>query len=431
MLRHLASPELFDVVLVIEPLGYLDLAEYADKLRPYVRRRATEEERTSNQVQMVCVELRDRLEDARDELFSAGYYLADQHQSLQGLRKAVSQAGHDVTLLRLPSAEKERKKASETQQAQERKAQREAADVAKAEQEEEEMVQKTVLQTTLFDPLLMTPESSILPVACELGPSRGEAERLLVWLPGNKEPPELWRQALASVSSSIGSLRVLVAGVQQPWHSWTDQAIVAQGMEWYEMHEMPTEDAIAKAAKDPATNVSFGKPSVAELHCLEKVEVACKQLFNLLEVELQASKIPPKVWIGGFSQGGSVAAYSVLSKTAPPEVQAQMLSVILCGCAIPAFQFLAGKMQDQCLKARDVDLDAPVPEVQVLHCRKDPEVSERYAQTVVDLCKRFEFPAELQSFETEIKEHLPGGPRPLPGSPEQWLSALLLQFLVA
>ncbi|CAE7028407.1 Plbd1, partial [Symbiodinium sp. CCMP2456] len=435
---HLASPDLFDVVLAVEPLGYLDLAEYADKLRPYIRRRATEEDRTRNQVQMICVELQDRLEDARDELYSAGYYLADSHPSLPGLRKAMAskaKGGHgplDVTLLRLPSAEKERKKARETQEAQERKVQREAEEVEKAEQEEEEMVQKTVLQTALFDPVLMIPEAASLPVAVELGPGPGEAEQLLLWLPGNQEPPELWRSALASIS--LQSLRVLVVGRPRDstnWHSWTDQAIVAQGMQWYEMHEMPTEEAIAKAAKDPATNVSFGKPSVPELRCLEQVEVGCKQLYNLLEREVQASERAPKVWVGGFSQGGSVAAYSVLSKTAPAKVQAQMVGVILCGCAIPAFQFLASKMQDQCLRARDVDLDAPVPQVQVLHCQDDPEVSKHYAQTVVDLSNRFEFPAQLLSFKTEISEHLPGGPRPLPGSPERWLPPLLSRALTA
>ena len=432
--RHLASPQLFDMVIVVEPLGYLDLAEYADKLRPYIRRRATEEERNVRQLQMVCVELRDRLEDARDELYSAGYYLAD-HPSLPSLRKALYD--HDVTLLRLPSAEKERKKALESRQAQERKEQREAAEVAQAEQEEEEMVQKTVLQTTLFDAVLMAPESTVLPVAYELGPGRGEAEQLLLWLPGNQEPPDLWRTGLTSLSGKgSGSLRILVAGPpqNQKWHSWADHSIVARGMEWHEMHEMPTEEAIAKAAKDPATNISFGKPSVPELHCLAEVEVGCKQLFNLLESELEmqtAGKASPTIWIGGFSQGGSVAAYSVLSKTAPAKVQAQMSGVVLCGCAIPALQFLAGKMQDQCLKSRDVDLDAPVPRVQVLHCRNDSEVSEHYARTVVDLCTRFEFPAKLRVFETEVKEHLPGGPRPLPGSPEQWLPAMLSQALAS
>ena len=423
------------MVLAVEPLGYLDLADYAEKLRPYVRRRPTEEEQALNQVQMICVELRDRLEEARDELFSAGYYSADRHPSLPSLRKATYPAGHDVTLLRLPSAERERKKAAATQQAQERKAQREADEVAKAEQEEEEMVQKTVLQTALFDPILMAPESASLPVSYELGPAAGEAEQILLWLPGNSEAPELWRSALASLEASgaSSSLRVIVANRPEPsWHPWTDQAIVASGMEWYEMHEMPTEEAIAKAAKDPATNVSFGKPSVPELRCLEQVERSCQQLFNLLEQELPSdSDRAPKIWVGGFSQGGSVAAYSVLSKTAPAKVQAQMLGVILCGCAIPAFQFLASKMQDQCLKARDVDLDAPTPQVQVLHCQNDPEVSERYAQTLVDLCKRFEFPAQLHSFKTEIKEHLPGGPRPLPGSPEGWLPPLLSQALRA
>ena len=43
-------------------MGYLDLAEYADRLRPYIRRRATEDERR-DQVQLVCVELRERLEE--------------------------------------------------------------------------------------------------------------------------------------------------------------------------------------------------------------------------------------------------------------------------------------------------------------------------------------------------------------------------------
>ncbi|CAJ1440172.1 unnamed protein product [Effrenium voratum] len=112
--RHLGSPECFDLVLAMEPLGYLDLSEYAEQLRPFIRRREKEEDRR-NQVQLICVEFRERLEDARDELYSAGYYLAD-HEALPRMRQAVRKAGHDVGLLGLPSREKEQKKAAETQQ---------------------------------------------------------------------------------------------------------------------------------------------------------------------------------------------------------------------------------------------------------------------------------------------------------------------------
>ncbi|CAJ1399841.1 unnamed protein product [Effrenium voratum] len=110
-----APEECFDLVLAMEPLGYLDLSEYAEQLRPFIRRREKEEDRR-NQVQLICVEFRERLEDARDELYSAGYYLAD-HEALPRMRQAVRKAGHDVGLLGLPSREKEQKKAAETQQA--------------------------------------------------------------------------------------------------------------------------------------------------------------------------------------------------------------------------------------------------------------------------------------------------------------------------
>ncbi|CAJ1441304.1 unnamed protein product [Effrenium voratum] len=43
-------------------------------------------------------------------------------------------------------------------------------------------------------------------------------------------------------------------------------------------------------------------------------------------------------------------------------------------------------------------------------------VSDHYSQTLLDLCHRFEFPAKLRRFEVPVKEHLPGGPRPVPGT---------------
>eukprot|EP00913_Durusdinium_trenchii_P034853 g32601.t1 len=194
----------------------LDIAEAMDAEQEETKERALQP------VQLLCVERRERLEDARDELYSAGYYLADHDEARPQLRSA----------------------------AQERKAQREAVEVAQAEQEEEEMVQKTVLQTTLFDPVLMTPEERVLPVAYEVG--KPSAELLLVWLPGNTEAAETWSAAARAVEGeSASGLRIMVT--ERPaggWHSWSDKATVARGMEWYEMHDMPTDEAIAQAAKD-------------------------------------------------------------------------------------------------------------------------------------------------------------------------------------
>ncbi|CAK9024987.1 Exonuclease mut-7 homolog (Exonuclease 3'-5' domain-containing protein 3) [Durusdinium trenchii] len=151
----LPVPEaLFDLVVAAEPMGYVDLSEYSSALRPFIRRRAKEDERKLDQVQLLCVERRERLEDARDELYSAGYYLAD-HDEVHGWCDGCEE--HRCG------------------------------------------------QTTLFDPVLMTPEAQIemligqrsrgsprsigdervLPVAYEVG--KPSAELLLVWLPGNTE----------------------------------------------------------------------------------------------------------------------------------------------------------------------------------------------------------------------------------------------------
>jgi len=428
------AEELFDLVVTVEPMGYLDLAEYAEHLRPHIRRREREEERKLDQVQLLCMERKERFEDARDELYSAGYYLADHDQARPKLRRTVLQAGHDLSCLALPSAEKERRKATETQQAQERKEKREAAEIAKAEQEEEEMVQKTVLQTSLFDPVLMTPEDRKLPVAYDLGIA--EAELLLVWLPGNNEDEALWQAAFQKFLEIYqgDALRIIIAGRPEGpehrapvWHSLSDQETVGRGMEWYEMHDMPTEEAIAKAAKDPASNVSFGRPSVEELHCMQEIEVSCKQLFNLLDEVARNQKT--KVILGGFSQGGAVAAFAGLSRAAPVKVQQQLTSLLCCGCAVPGFQYLASKMQAACLQRRDSPEDSPFPSVKLIYCENDPEVSDRYVSTILSLCNRFEHPAALHSFKVEIKEQLPGGPRPIPGLPEQWLPSIMKEVL--
>lgn len=427
---ELASPALFDLVVAAEPMGYVDLSEYSSALRPFIRRRAKEDERKLDQVQLLCVERRERLEDARDELYSAGYYLADHDEARPQLRSAVLQAGHDVSLLALPSAEKEQRKAKEQREAQERKAQREAVEVAQAEQEEEEMVQKTVLQTTLFDPVLMTPEERVLPVAYEVG--KPSAELLLVWLPGNTEAAETWSAAARAVEGeSASGLRIMVT--ERPaggWHSWSDKATVARGMEWYEMHDMPTDEAIAQAAKDPATNLSFGRPSVEELQCMQEIEVGCKQLFNLLQAEV-AKHPKTKVILGGFSQGGATAAFATLSGAAPPEVQERLIALVPCCCAVPGFQFLASKMQAACLRRRDLPEESPFPSVHLMYCRNDLEVSDHYVQTILGLCNRFEHAAQLQSFEVNIQEQLPGGPRPVPGRPDVWWPRLVTQALKA
>lgn len=429
----LAAPELFDLVVAMEPMAYLDIAEYADRLRPYIRRREREEERKLDQVQLVCMERKERFEDARDELYSVGYYLADHVEASRKLRTAVLQAGHDVSCLALPSAEKEQRKEMEDQQAQQRKAKREAEDIAKAEQEEEEMVEKTVLQTTLFDPVLMIEEEHVLPVAYDLGDAK-DADTLLIWLPGNSEEVALWQGAFQKILETQCAMRILVTGRPQGanhtmpvWHPWSDQATVGRGMEWYEMHDMPTEEAIAKAAKDPASNVSFGRPSVEELHCMQEIEASCKQLFNLLTKELERNE-KMKVVLGGFSQGGAVAAFARLSGAAP-QIQHRVMSLVCCGSAVPGFQFLASKMQAACLKRRDAPEEEPFPSVYLMHCENDPEVSDRYVQTLLGLCNRFEHPAHLYTFKVDIKEQLPGGPRPIPGVPEQWLPPVMKEVL--
>ena len=87
-------------------------------------------------------------------------------------------------------------------------------------------------QTTLFDPLLMTPLDTVLPVSYDLG----AGDLLLLWL---CEAPETWLLAAQQLVQSREGLRVLLA---RPSGAWKDQAIVQRGMEWFEMHEMPTEE---------------------------------------------------------------------------------------------------------------------------------------------------------------------------------------------
>lgn len=116
------------------------------------------------------------------------------------------------------------------EQARQRKTAREEAEVALAEKEEEEMVEKTVLQTVLFDPVLMAPESRALKVSYALG----GGDLLLVWL---CEVAEMWLEAAQQLVGSHEGLRVLLA---ECGGSWKDQAVVGQGMEWFEMSGGPS-----------------------------------------------------------------------------------------------------------------------------------------------------------------------------------------------
>ncbi|CAE8590138.1 unnamed protein product [Polarella glacialis] len=418
---QIASQELFDLLLVAEPMGYLDVGEYAEKLRPFIRRRELEDEKVADQVQCLVIEARERLEDARDELFSAGYYLADHVEAFPKLRRAAAEDGRAVTLLSLPSAEKELLKRSAQDKALERKSRRLREDEDRAQLEEDEQQQRNLLHATLFDPLLLDPllldpEAPVArcEVAYELGASKDEAEVVVFWLHGNNEDAEVWRPHLfvSPVEAGVGEgssgrrLRVVAAippeGHQQ-WFQCSDEDAVRRGMEWYEMSDGPTEEAVAKARADAARNVSFGKPSLEELRCLQEIELCCKQLLRLIDDEVGPRT--SKVVLGGFSQGGSVAAYLALSGIASAEMQQRFQALVICCSGVPVFHFLASKMQVGCLAARDeADARIDFPTVHMIYGRDDPEVKDSFVQTISDLCKRFDFPTVVQRFDRDENE---------------------------
>jgi len=409
---ELASEELFDLVIVGEPMGYFDVGDYADKLRPFIKRREQEDERTLDQVQLVCLEMRERLEDARDELYSAGYYLADHDKALDGLKKAAQKMELGVVLLSLPSLEKERRKQRDASKAVQRKLKRESDEAAEAKNEEEDQQHRNVLYETLFDPMLSPPESSVLPVAFSVGAGQGEADVVLFWLPGNGQDPEAYRPVMEELATSAGE-RVRVVVVDFPegtsqWYRWTDEVAVNYGLEFYGMSEGPYEEALEKAAKQPAKNISFGKPSYEEMLCVEEVEACCKQLLNLVEEEVSAGmREGSRIAMGGFSQGGSVAVYAALSNTAPEEVQPYFQAVMPCCSGVPVFHFLAPKMQKTCLERKEQGINEQPIRVHMIYGKEDPEIKESYLETTRDLYRRFDFRVTVHRFEGTLEDRFP------------------------
>lgn len=410
----LASEELFDLVISVEPLGYLDIAEYAQQLRPFIRRRQKEDDKVNDQIQWLCAELKERAEDARDELFSAGYYNIEHFQGLSTLKRAASTAGWDVSLLSLPSYEKEQHKKSEQQKAQERKANREREEVTEAMQADEDDRRRNILYRSLFSAQQSPLEALPLPLAFEIGASRAEADLVLVWLHGNLEEPSLWRlplEGLVTLMSPTRKLRVIVPTFpsgHDRWFSWSDQDAVNHGMEWYEVSDAPTDEARTKAAKDPAINVNFGRPTLEELQSVAEVEVCCKQLLALLHNEASSGLSKScKVILGGFSQGASVAVYSCFSGTAAPEVQDRIHAVIVCCSGVPVFHFLASKMQARVLSARVAVDELQSEKLCMVYGTGDAEVNDNYVQTSRDLCRRFGHEVSLLRFPVTAEERFP------------------------
>jgi len=408
---ELSSQEHFDLVLVGEPMGYFEVGEYAEKLKSFIKRREKEDDRETDQVQWVCIEQKERLEDARDELYSAGYYKADHDKAFDRLRKAALKTDHDVALFALSSYEKERRKLSEDQRAVERKARREREEAAQAVKDEENEQRRNVLYETLFDPLLSPPEAEALPVAFAAGAPREEAELVLFWLHGNAEGPEAHRPMLEELAASAGGrLRIVAATFPEgrsEWYPWSDEVAVNFGMEFYEMHEGPTDEAIEKAQKEPAKNTSFGKPSFEEMRCLEDLEVGCKQLLILAEEEAAGMAEGARLAFGGFAQGGGVAAYAALSGTASEEVLPRIRGLLPCCAGVPVFHFLASKMQVACLASKEQGVHQQPIHVHMVYAKVDAQVKESFVETTRDLYKRFDFPATLTRFQATPEERFP------------------------
>lgn len=414
----------FDFVILAEPMGFLDVAEYAECLRPFIRRREHEEEKVKDQVQLVCLELRERLEDACDELYSAGYYSAEHDQDLPKLRRASFPGGWGVALLSLPSAEKERRKKEADHAAKARKVQRELEEEANANRNEEEQLQRLELHSQLFC-AESSAEVQPLPISFEVGARSDEAQVLVFWLHGPREDPTLWKPVLEEVVEKVGRSAVRVVGATLPsgqtsWFDLSDSAAVNLGLEWYELAEGPTQEAAEKAAKDPAVNVSFGKPTLQELKHLATLEVSVRGLLALAEKECIASPACSVVF-GGFSLGGSVAAYAGLSGLASDEVAKRLTGVVLCCSGVPVFHFLASKMQANCLQRRetlqqsawngDVPELPPLPTIHLVYGEKDPEVRNEWLETIRGLCQRFNFPTATRRFRGSKEDRFPAEAR--------------------
>jgi len=408
----LASQEHWDLVITGEPMGYFDVGEYADKLRPFINRREEEDERVKDQVQWVCVETAERIEDARDEVYAGGYYSAEHDKAYEKLRSLARAWQHDLTLFSLPSYEKERRKKHEQEKATERYVKREAEEAAKEKQEEENEQRRGVLNEALFDPLLSVPEVSSLPVLYELGVEQGAADVILFWLHANDEDAEVYRPVFEEVIDSLcGNVRIVVPTFPESrssWYPWSDQLANNMGMEWYELQDDPTDEAAARAKKDPARHASFKPPTLEELQCLEEMEVCVKQLLNLAEEEVFAGMPEDaKIAFGGFSQGGSVAAYAAASNTASEDLKPFMQGLIQICAGVPVFQFLASKMQQACLKNREAEIFEQPMRVHMIYSEKDPEIKPTFVSTMKDLYKRFDYPVTLTRFQSTPEERLP------------------------
>lgn len=409
---ELASQDHFDLVITGEPMGYYDVGEYADKLRPFIKRREKEDDKESDQVQWVCIETRERVEDARDDMYSAGYYKAEHDKGFEVLRKAALKMEHDVALFSLPSYEQENRKRSDHLKAIQRKSRREKEEEDQARKDEENEQRRNVLCETLFDSMLSPVEVCSLPVVFEVGAAQGEADLVLFWLHGNAEAPEA-RRAVLEDALAASDVRVRVVAVTFPegrseWYRWSDEVAVNFGMEFYEMSEGPTDEALEKAKKEPAKNISFGKPTFEEMQCLEEMEPCCKQLLNLAEEEVAAG-LPEtaRFAFGGVQQGGSVAVYAALSNTAPEEVQSRLCAVMPCCSGVPVLHFLAPKMQAACLAAQEQGIRQQPIRVHMVYGKGDAEVKENFIETSRDLYKRFDFPVTLSRFEGAADNRFP------------------------
>merc|ERR1719215_372917 len=180
----------------------------------------------------------------------------------------------------------------------------------------------------------------------------------------------------------------------------SDATAVNFGAQWYELSPGPTPEDVEKAAKDPAANISFGKPSFQELEGLVELEVSCKQLLNFAEVQASSMREGAKIVFGGFSQGGAVAAYAALSGLVSEELRPQLSGVLVCCSGVPVLHFLAPRMQAACLAARE-EVDGPSAQpvsIHLLYGRDDPEVKESFVETSHQLYRRFDFPATLHRF---------------------------------
>jgi len=73
---------------------------------------------------------------------------------------------------------------------------------------------------------------------------------------------EVMETLLQGIADSIegGKLRIVAPTFPQghnKWFTWSDEVSVNFGMEFYELHDMPTDENIEKCRKEPAKNISF------------------------------------------------------------------------------------------------------------------------------------------------------------------------------